>query len=142
MFRGEITPDEAKVMVAVLEAEDAAYRRENDYQGRLALHQLTFDIYRPELERRLAEAERQSAALRAELDADADADLHSACMSGADPIPSPRGEREQGHLHSACISESPGAPDPVMPGLDPGIMTGGAAWQLAPPSRWPGRARP
>src|SRR5262249_50292256 len=48
MLRGEITPDEAKVMVAVLEAEDAAHRRGNDYQARLAMHPRTLAMSQPE----------------------------------------------------------------------------------------------
>src|SRR5262249_16879122 len=64
-------------------------------EARNAMHKLTMEIYRPELERRLEETWRQCYAPRGDGDAAADAepDLHSACTSDSDPIPSPhRGE--------------------------------------------------
>jgi hypothetical protein len=92
-------------------------------------------MYRPELERRLAEAERQSAALHAEADA-AESDLHPACISDDEPAaaapapgaptldPSPargggkgggRAEAAASDLHSACISDPGADPASLLP---------------------------
>jgi hypothetical protein len=137
MFRGEITPDEAKVMVAVLEAEDAAHRRQANQEARDAMHKLTMEIYRPELERRLEETWRQCYAPRGdaatERDPESEPDLHSTCNSPAGeeseaPVTppfvrspargrSPGGEPSAGRdvLHSACMSDPGYDPASVLP---------------------------
>src|SRR5690349_10173184 len=60
MLRGEITPDEAKVMVSVLEAEDAAHARAaaaklaaDQRLSRRAGNALLMEMYRDQLEERL-----------------------------------------------------------------------------------------
>jgi hypothetical protein len=94
MFAGEISPDEAKAMIAVLDR----------------------------VEREVASAARRQPAPAEpppSVSPEAALDLHSACISDAARAPTLRSQL----LHSTCIS----SPDFVMPGLDPGIVTGAAA---------------
>jgi hypothetical protein len=107
MCAGEISPDEAKAMIAVIDVA----AREAD------LH----SAWKPEpaAAPQAPTPEAAPAGREAGGGVDGDAALHFACISRSAP---PVGLRAR-LLQSTCISSSPS----VMPGLDPGIMTGAAA---------------
>jgi hypothetical protein len=129
MFRGEITPDEAKVMVAVLEAEDAAYQRvaaaKLAADKRLATRStnaLVMEMYRDQLEERLKiKLPPFPLDLARELCPELFDNLHSACISGDEDAETQADEPSP---------DSTAAP--VMPGLDPGIVADADA-AVAPP---------